>query len=1089
MSIGERLILFSRIVAHIQFNVPAGQQRPTSQNQTAVHLQPAEEGPQFDVWWKYNSIGNYDYFEIKGTGENVFVTTAAETYPATNQPKVPYVKDGLVYRIGKISDQVGSFITLDYEDKLKTIEISDGNGGSNPVSYYLRNLKTIKDSTGVALLTLNTNSVGSFVNITDRFNRSVYYSVQTLPNQNMVADWPDEVFALTSTSQIVATGTSSPPARYVYGYTPEANQHPGNELIPTLSAISVPSPTGTGMSTATISYDSNGLIDGLTDANGNVKEFISSSSTNLTEVRIKNSSGTLVEKYFVEYDSKMNTTKFKNANGVTTSTKIFAGTNPYKPTSVSDAYGRTWNYTWDAYGNNLTSTTPRLVTTTNTYDYSVSPLGRVTSTQEGSKTSTTYQYYANGLTWKINAPIPGETGTGNRQTTILTYTAMGSPLTIVTPGNNAEASHTTTLGYTVDGTHVQAEMRNRPITITNSNNEVTHARYDSRGNKTSSWNPLGHTTTSLFNIADQVTDTYYPPTGNTGGGSSRSQSVFHYPGGRVSQSNSYNESGILARQVNTTYGAEGEALSTTGSAEDVYRTYTSAYRLKTLRDGAGVSHTTTYNYNTLGQLTEVLMPGYVSGDTDRVQFQSHDDNGRLLTRRDGRGVVTTYNYAQPDGALNSINYSPGGSVTPTYDTYGRQTSLADLSGTSSSVYDDLGSVTSSTRTYTGVPAETFSYAYYPDGSRQAMTNSAGTWSYLYDKVGRYTSMTSPLGTTTSVWDAASRQTKRTLPNSAWTDYTYNDLGMPTSLINKKSGGTIISQWGTFIYDDAFNLQSNTLTNSAAGVGVQNFVHDTKDRLTQESSPNKFGGYTENSAFDGAGNPTTFRNASGKTYNVDNQQAATNLAYDGNGNTTNYFGISAAYDAENRLTSFASTYSVTAGYRADGLRAWKQFSYVQGPEKRYFYYDNGNVVLEKTAAGVLKATNTYAPDGLVGRAWSGQNRYFLFDWQGNVANIMSSVSTLKSSWGFNAWGFANAISPYSLDVTWDDCFGYNARWGYLKEFGFNTSLGARVVYLCQNRYYMAMRVDGLLGIRSRTEVDLTCTDIVQVAQLELRTRLA
>jgi RHS repeat-associated protein len=155
-----------------------------------------------------------------------------------------------------------------------------------------------------------------------------------------------------------------------------------------------------------------------------------------------------------------------------------------------------------------------------------------------------------------------------------------------------------------------------------------------------------------------------------------------------------------------------------------------------------------------------------------------------------------------------------------------------------------------------------------------------------------------------------------------------------------------------------------------------------------------------------------------------------------------------------MTSFATSSAVTAGYRADGLRAWKQFNHYAGAERRYFYYDKGNVVLEKSSTGVLKATNTYAPDGLVGRAWSGQNRYFLFDWQGNVANIMSSTATLKSSWGFNAWGFANAISPYSLDVTWDDCFGFNARWGYLKEYGFSTAQTTRVVYLCQNRYYMA-----------------------------------
>ncbi len=35
-------------------------------------------------------------------------------------------------------------------------------------------------------------------------------------------------------------------------------------------------------------------------------------------------------------------------------------------------------------------------------------------------------------------------------------------------------------------------------------------------------------------------------------------------------------------------------------------------------------------------------------------------------------------------------------------------------------------------------------------------------------------------------------------------------------------------------------------------------------------------------------------------------------------------------------------------------------------------------------------------------------------------------------------------PYQAPSQWDDCFGYNARWGYVKD--------ATGLYYCQNRYY-------------------------------------
>jgi hypothetical protein len=60
---------------------------------------------------------------------------------------------------------------------------------------------------------------------------------------------------LQTVSQVVSSGTPNPPPRWTYGYDVNKGQQ--------LNTITVPSPTGTGNSTATINYDSIGRADSL----------------------------------------------------------------------------------------------------------------------------------------------------------------------------------------------------------------------------------------------------------------------------------------------------------------------------------------------------------------------------------------------------------------------------------------------------------------------------------------------------------------------------------------------------------------------------------------------------------------------------------------------------------------------------------------------------------------------------------------------------------------------------------------------------------------------------------------------------------
>ncbi len=126
-----------------------------------------------------------------------------------------------------------------------------------------------------------------------------------------------------------------------------------------------------------------------------------------------------------------------------------------------------------------------------------------------------------------------------------------------------------------------------------------------------------------------------------------------------------------------------------------------------------------------------------------------------------------------------------------------------------------------------------------------------------------------------------------------------------------------------------------------------YGYDHKRQLTLEDS-DRNGGYSDANSFDGAGNATKFRNAS-KTYNADNQLTGPGTyVYDGNGNPNTWSGTSLTFDVENRMTAYGTT--LTAGYRGDGLRSWKNTASGQ----TYFLYDGIRVVCELDASGLRPA---------------------------------------------------------------------------------------------------------------------------------------
>ncbi|HEV2372371.1 MAG TPA: LamG-like jellyroll fold domain-containing protein [Streptosporangiaceae bacterium] len=433
-------------------------------------------------------------------------------------------------------------------------------------------------------------------------------------------------------------------------------------------------------------------------------------------------------------------------------------------------------------------------------------------------------------------------------------------------------------------------------------------------------------------------------------------------------------------------------------------------------------NTTYYQNDEAGKLAEVTQPAVsteVRGGNPvtavPVTTYGYDTFGDKVTTEDPNGNVTTVGYDADGRPVTKTlpSYTPPGSSSPitatsstAYNGLGQVVSTTDPLGNQTTYgYDQLGDTASVTNPMGGVSH----YTYDTNGDLLSATNPAGaenaaTYDYLGRKVtttqverspsqaayttayqyndtpGLLSSVTTPAGVTTSyAYDAAGERTRMTDGAGNVTTYGYDLLGRRTTVT--LPDGTSSHQ----VYDEAGNV-------------VQSYQSDSLGDIVRTTSATYDANGNMTSATDAMGNTATFTYDATSLLRSETQPVSasssitTSFGYDAAGNMTRYTngnGNNTIYTYNPWNLRESTTVPATSAYPN---LADRTFTVV---------YNADGQVASKTSPGGVTVTNSYDALGrLTGQSGSGADaptaaRSFGYDAVGNLTSASTSSGSSDS----------------------------------------------------------------------------------------------
>ena len=452
-----------------------------------------------------------------------------------------------------------------------------------------------------------------------------------------------------------------------------------------------------------------------------------------------------------------------------------------------------------------------------------------------------------------------------------------------------------------------------------------------------------------------------------------------------------------------------------------------AHRKTAFTDGNG--HTTGYAYDAANRQTgkPANRQTGISYPDNTGETWAYQNNNRLLSHTDGRGVVGTnaYNAA---GQLTGISYSDNtAGVSVAYDADGRKTSQSDGGGTTTYTYDNASRLTSRI-----TPAGSVGFSYDAANRLTVRTLAgAGTTAFAYDASGKMTSTLVPgasgAETTAYAYDNAGRILSTTFANGdvETTTYDANTSDLASDIHTRANGSVITS--AVYTYDNGGKKTSET----SAGGATVSYGYDNAGQLVSEARTGTTA-YAIGYAYDNAGNRTSkTQNGQSEGYSYD---AANKLitagpksyAYDLAGNvqsvsnaqtgvTTNL-----AWDAQSRLTGVTGpTAAASASYSYNALdqRIGKMSN------GSTFAYTHESDAVDSAVLSDGQAVYQHGL-GLISEVRNGASSFYKSDGLGSTRALTNASGATTDEQATDAFG--NTISASGSTPT---SFGFAGQHGY------------------------------------------------------------
>jgi len=526
------------------------------------------------------------------------------------------------------------------------------------------------------------------------------------------------------------------------------------------------------------SYDADGRLTQQVMPNGNAGRAIDSQG---------NLQGTPNTTYAISYTYYAATETAQPPNAPDCSGSLVNQSQQLKTITVhGDA---TTTYVYDSAGRQIAKTNGA-GTTCSTYNSE----GRLTSSQApGDSTPTTFTYDPAGAQLTASGP----TGT------VTTYYDEQGRLVDTIDANGAEAKYS----YDPDGNQLTRSAATG--SLSGNTDYTTSYRYNAADQLTGETDPAGNSYSFYYDNRGNLRGTQYP--------NGTFSWVDTNPDGWISDQ--YNRHGTINAST-TTPPADSSPL-----ADFTYTYDQDGKRLSEIRKSGSASQTTSYSYDNLGRLSQVILPNGTCRnysydlDSNRTQIQESSSgcNGPFTTT-----ASYTYDPTTTPG-LDELTKTVAGGTTTNYSyTSDGQTSSQ---GTTSYTWDGWGRLRTAT-----VGSNTITYTYNPTGSLKTRTSSspATTLNYLLGDLFETTSS----GTITTSYtdgpagDLASYAGPPTSTSSV--TYLYYDAHGNLAAEASSSG----SQTGNHTYDPFGTPTDTTPSNTTIHryVGRWNKQYDTTTGL-------------------------------------------------------------------------------------------------------------------------------------------------------------------------------------------------------------------------------------------------------------------